>query len=128
MDLPADELHPAKHQTGVVAGEAEAGKDEDVQNEDGDLEDKELADDQGIPELTESDDGDEKMNPVDRNFVEPDDEDGDEPAAPRRPEDGPVLGLPDAKRSRRSRISALQNLCKITNLRTQGCEGTDKAA
>ena len=83
MDLPADEPHPAKHQTGVVAGEAEAGKDEDVQNEDGDPEDKEVADDQSIPELTESDDGDEKMNPVDRNFVESDD---DELAAPRRPE------------------------------------------
>ena len=34
MDLPADEPQPAKHQTGVVAGEAEAGKDEEDQNED----------------------------------------------------------------------------------------------
>ena len=34
MDLPADELQPAKHQTGVVAGEAEAGgKDEEQEEE-----------------------------------------------------------------------------------------------
>ena len=61
------------------------------------------------------------MEPVDRNFVESDDDDelaapNDDPAS-RRPEDGPALELPDAKRSRLSRRSTLQNLCKMEKIR-----------
>ena len=114
MDLPADELQPAKDQTGVIAGEADAGDEDEKQ------EDNEVAGDQDIPELAESDDGDEKMEPIDRNFVESEDEELDTPKSDpvaRRPEDGPALELPDAKRSRLSRITAMQNLCKMEKIK-----------
>ena len=61
------------------------------------------------------------MEPVNRDFVESDDD--DELASPkvepavRRPEDGPALELPDDKRSRLSRITALQNLCKMEKIK-----------
>ena len=117
LPLGLDEPQPAKHQ--VAAGEAEAGRDEEEQHEDGEPEDKdvaeEVADDQSIPELAESDDGDAKMEPVDRNFVE--ESDDDEVTATRRPEDGPTLELPDAKRSRLSRITAMQGLCKLEQVK-----------
>ena len=59
------------------------------------------------------------MEPVDKNFVECDDDELDIPKTDpvaRRPEDSNALELPDAKRSRLSRITALQNLCKMEKI------------
>ena len=60
------------------------------------------------------------MEPVDRNFVESEDDElaaSKDDVARRTPEDGPALELPDAKRSRLSRISALQAICKMEKIR-----------
>ena len=120
MDLTADELQPAKHQShGVVAAEADAGDDNNIQAS-GDIQ---IPDDDGIPELVQEDDGDETLEPLNRDFVESDED--AEPASPGvgsaipKLDDRPELELPNAKRSRLSRITAIQNLCEMETFKSR---------
>ena len=69
-----------------------------------------------IPELVEEDD-DEDMNVMDD--YEPASP-GPSPGTPKQDdEDGPQLELPEAKRSRLSRISMLQNFCRLDKLKAR---------
>ena len=70
------------------------------------------------------DDDDEPMDQVMNHYtLESDDESG--PASPSagpgtpKLDDGPELESPNAKRSRLSRITAMQNLCKLEKLKSR---------
>ena len=75
-----------------------------------------------IPELkTEDDDEPMAQAVMEQYAMESDDESeagspGAGPDTPR-PDDGPELEKPSAKRSRLSRITAIQNLCKLEKLK-----------
>ena len=112
MDLPTDEPQPAKHQkTGVDADEDDAG--ESVK-----------ADDDEIPEL-KFDDGDEMMEQAVMSQYAMESDDESEAGAPgleevaTRLEEGPELELPNAKRSRLSRINEMQNLCRLEKVKSR---------
>ena len=129
MDLSADKPQPAKHQSpGVVAAEADAGDDNNIQLSG----DKPIPDDDGILELVQEDDGDETMEPLNRDFVESDED--VEPASPRvgpatpNLDDRSELALPNAKRSRLSRITAIQNLCKMEQLKSRNAVRDNQTA
>ena len=125
MVFPADELQPAKHQeSGVVAAEADAGTvdaDEKVYDDEAAPHAAHAVPEDDIPEL-EDDDEPIEQAPL-QDFIESDEEIG--PASPGagpgtpRLDEGPEQEKPNAKRSRLSRITNLQILCKIEQLKSR---------